>query len=364
MANTFLTVQEIARKALPLLHDNLVFPALIHKEYCDGIGKKGDIVQIRKPTMYTANEFDSQISVQDVEETSVLVTLDKIADVSVELTAKEMALDLDSFTEQVLKPATIAIAEKINKDGLALYRDIPFTVGTAGTVPTALSTFANAAKALNDNKAPLDDRSCVWNTECMASFQSQSSIVDAEKCGSTRALRNGSIGRLIGLDNYMSQQVYDHTKGTLTGTLKIGTAAVAGDTELVISCTSGSLVKGDILTVSDVNYTVTDGAVAANSSITVSVYPAVPTGGIASNTAVTLLGNHAANLAFQKNAFGFITRPLEKARGAESYVTSFDGISLRVTFDYNISTKKQTMSVDTLYGFKTLYPELAVRVLS
>ena len=62
-------------------------------------------------------------------------------------------------------------------------------------------------------------------------------------------------------------------------------------------------------------------------------------------------------------AFGFISRPLEKARGAESYVTSYNGITLRVTFAYDIATKKQTMSVDTLYGFKTLYPELAVRVL-
>ena len=364
MANTFLTVQELARKALPLLHDSLVFPELIHKEYCEGIGKKGDVVQIRKPTMYTAKEFDSTIDVQDIEESSVLVTLDKIADVSVELTAKEMALDLDSFTEQVLRPATIAIAEKINKDGLELYKDIPYTVGEPGSVPSDLATFANIAKGLNDNKAPLDSRACVWNTECMASFQSQSSIVDAEKCGSTKALRNGAIGRLIGLDNYMSQQVYDHKKGTLTGTLKLASAANAGDDEISVSCTSGTLVKGDILTVDGKNYVVAEDAEASGSTIKAKIYPAIPEGGIASGTAVKLMDNHAANLAFHKNAFGFITRPLEKARGAESYVTSFDGISLRVTFDYDIATKKQTMSVDTLYGFKTLYPELAVRALS
>ncbi|MBO4391804.1 MAG: hypothetical protein J5816_00700 [Clostridia bacterium] len=104
-------------------------------------------------------------------------------------------------------------------------------------------------------------------------------------------------------------------------------------------------------------------ATASSSAITAKIYPAVPTGGFAANDAVTLMGDHAANLAFHRNAFGFVSRPLEKARGAESYVTSFDGISLRVTFAYNIATKKQTMSVDTLYGFKTLYPELAVRVL-
>lgn len=49
MANNFLTVQEIARAALPILHENLVFPALSYKEFCTGMGKKGDIVQIKKP---------------------------------------------------------------------------------------------------------------------------------------------------------------------------------------------------------------------------------------------------------------------------------------------------------------------------
>jgi len=49
--------------------------------------------------------------------------------------------------------------------------------------------------------------------------------------------------------------------------------------------------------------------------------------------------------------------------GVESYVTNFNGISLRVTMDYNIITKKTTMSIDTLYDFAPLYPELGVRVL-
>ena len=363
MANTFLTVQEIARAALPILHENLVFPALSYKEFCTGMGKKGDVVQIKKPAVYSAKEFTSQINVQDVKENSVLVTLDKIADVSVELTAKEMALNLEDFTRQVVAPAAVAIAEKINADGLALYKDIPYTCGTAGEVPSGIATFASVAKALNDNKAPLTERYCVWDSEALASFQSDSAIVSADKSGSTKALRNGSIGRLIGLENFMSQQVYEHKKGTLTGAMTVSSSAYAGDKQIRIDCTSGTLVRGDILKIGGNNYVVTENATASGSVIIAKVYPAVATGGISAKTAVELIDSHTANLAFHKNAFGFVSRPLEKARGAESYVTSFDGISLRVTFDYDISTKKQTMSVDTLYGFTTLYPELAVRVL-
>lgn len=35
MANTFVTLQEIARQALPRLMDNLVFPNLIYRDYME-----------------------------------------------------------------------------------------------------------------------------------------------------------------------------------------------------------------------------------------------------------------------------------------------------------------------------------------
>ena len=363
MSNKFLTVQEIARAALPILHDNLVFPALTYRNSTSEYNKKGDVVQVRKPPMYTADEFDGEINLQDVNEENVLVTLDKIADVSVELTAKEMALNLSDFTKQVLEPAAVAIAEKINRDGLALYRDIPYVCGEAGTTPSGIGAFAQAAKVLNDNKAPLTDRACIWNSTALAEFQSDANIVNAEKCGSTKALRNGAIGKLIGFDNYTSHQICNHTKGSANGALSVKTDAEAGAEMISVSCESGTLVKGDIIAVKGNTYTVKNDTTADGGVMSVNIYPAVPAEGFAAGEEITLTESHTANLAFHKNAFGFISRPLEKARGAESYVTSYNGITLRVTFGYDIATKKQTMSVDTLYGFKTLYPELAVRVL-
>ena len=46
-----------------------------------------------------------------------------------------------------------------------------------------------------------------------------------------------------------------------------------------------------------------------------------------------------------------------------SYVTSYNGISLRVTKGYDQQYKRSIYSMDVLYGFKTVYPELAVRAL-
>lgn len=283
MANTFLTVQEIARAALPILHDNLVMPALAHKDYSGEFQAKGDTIQVRKPAKFTAKDFNGTIEAQDTTEGNVLVKLDKIADVSTVLTAKEMALNIEDFTAQILQPAMMAIAEKINKDGLALYVDVANQTGEAGVTPSTLADIANAAKVLNQNKAPMEGRSAVWDAEALAAFQVLDPVVHAEKSGSTAALREGSIGRLLGIDNYMSQ-------------------AVATD------------------------------------------------------------GGFTANMVFHKNAFAFVNRPLEVAHGAESYVTSYNGLSIRVTMGYDMQTKKQTLSIDCLYGYKTLYPELAVVV--
>ncbi len=358
--NNFLTTKTIAREALPILESNLVFPALIYKDYSEDFSKQGDTIQVRKPPVYNASEFDGEIDIQDINEGEVLVKLDKIADVSVELTAKEMTLNAEDFTKQVIEPAMVALAEKINADGLALYKDIANVYGTAGQTPSTLSDLAGGAKVLNDNKSPLVGRSGVWNTEAIANFQVLPALVNAEKSGSTDALREGSIGRVFGVDHYFSQQIPEHTAGTFSGSAFFLGVNDQGYT-LISNTSEGDLKKGDLLQMGDETFTVMEDAQGGKDNVLVKLYP--NPSNVAHNEKVTMLGNHAVNLMFQKNAFGFVTRPLEVARGADSYVTNYNGLSVRVTMDYNIATKKQTLSIDTLYGFKTLYPELAVRVL-
>ncbi len=372
MPNQFLTAQEIARQALPILRENLVFPLLAYRDYEDTFASFGDTIQVKKPPVYEAREFDGAIIAQDIQEDKVLVSLDKIADVSVEVGSKEMTLNIESFTDQVIQPAAVAIAEKINQDGFALYRDIPYLVGTAGSTPAELADFAAVRKALNIQKAPLGQRSAVWDPDADAKFNLIPAIVNAEKSGSSDALREGSIGRIQGLDNYMSQAVAHHEKGTLAasgGSIVLSTAldGTVPTERIVLVSTgvntlSGTLVKGDILVINAKHYTVQASAQADDDAIEVAVYPAIASP-VDTDDAVTVLGSHRANLAFHKNAFAFVSRPLELARGVESYVTEFEGLTLRVTFSYDAMTKKQMISIDTLYGYQTLYPELALRVL-
>lgn len=59
MANSFIEVKEIARQTLPRLIENLVFPNLIYKDYSqDFVTGKGAKIQVKKPVVLTASEFD------------------------------------------------------------------------------------------------------------------------------------------------------------------------------------------------------------------------------------------------------------------------------------------------------------------
>lgn len=369
MANSFIDVKEIARPALVRLIENLVFPNLIYKDYSNqyvpGMGAK---VQVKKPVVLSANEFDatSGVTAQDVAESSVEVALDKIATVDIEVGALEGAVSFDDVNRLFIEPASVALAQKINSDGLALYKDIPYVGGTAGTTPDALTDLAEVRKILNANKVPVTPRVAIWDTEADAKFTTIDAIVNAEKSGTTEALRQGSIGNIFGLENYMSQAVKAHTTGITTATaIKVNGAVTAGATTLSIDGTAlvGKLVYGDVMTIGGKPYVVTeDSATASTNAIAdIKVYPALPA--ISDNTEVTLIGSHTANLAFHPNAFAFVTRPLVAPQGVQSYVTSYNGVSLRVTRGYDMKYKKEMMSMDVLYGYKTMYPELACRYL-
>lgn len=368
MANQLITIKEIARAALPRLIENLVFPNLVHKDFSnDFVSGKGDRIQVRKPVVLTAEEFDESVgtSVQDINESSVEVALDKLATVDTEFSAIAAATSIDDINRIFIEPAAAALAQKINSDGLELYKDIPYVTGKAGVTPSSLEDIANVRKVLNQKNVPITPRVAVWDTEADTAFTTVDAIVHADKSGRTRALRDGSIGKIFGLENYMSQAVKKH-ESKVTGTsLKVNGAVEEGATSLSIdgATLTGKFVKGDILSIDGKTYTVTaDSAEAASNAIAdVLVYPALPA--VKDNAEVTLVGNHTANLAFNPMAFAFVTRPLSAPSGVESYVTSYNGITLRVVKGYDMKHKKEMLSMDVLYGYKTMYPELATRVL-
>ena len=371
MGNKILTCQRIAREALPMLVNNLVVPELFHTDYSNDFVKEGDTIQVEKPAQFEAKDFKDKVTIQEINQKSVPVVMDHIADVSVEITSKELTLDRVAFNEKILTPMMEAIAEKINKEGLEMYKNVYKTLGTSGTTPSTIEVMANARGLLNKAKAPMGNRYAVWDPDADVKFSTIDAILHAEKSGSTQALREGSIGRIQGLENFMSQQVAVHEAGTFTAvsTPKVNAKATVGSDTIAIKGGSASetLVKGDLLIIDGQQYVVTENAKADTGVINAKVYPTVVKE-LAADTEVTFIdktsGGHVANLVFNKLAFAFVSRALAlPVDGRDSYVISYKGLNLRVVYGYDMNTKKNMLSIDTIYGFAPLYPSLAAVVL-
>lgn len=378
MSNSFVTANLIAQRALPLLAEKTAMLPLVYRGYDDTYKKAGDTIQVRKPVRQTAIDTSGDISSSyaDVKESGVNIQLSRQYGVPVALTSKELTLNIDDFTRMVTAPAITAIAEDINGSVLGLYKDIPYFTGTSGSAPSSLSNLAQAAKILNVNLAPMDMRALVMNFDAEAKLRELDSLVEVDKSGTNEALRRGILGQVYGMMLASDGQVKTHTAGAYTAledvTIRSG---AAGATTVTLgsaaNASTATLLAGDIFSIGNYQFTVTatTAAAVAGDIASVSIYPALPAAYDALGTLDVVFpdvtaGGHVANLAFQRDAFALAMAPLAPPMGgADAAVVNFRGLSIRVVMDYNFNVDKNIVRFDVLYGVKTMFPELAVRLL-
>ena len=208
MANTFLTPDIIAREALMVLRNNAVMANLVYRDYSDEfVAGVGDTITVRKPATFVAKEFTSTIEVQDATETGVPVKMDKHLDVSFKVTSKQMSMDIEDFSSQLLVPAMQAFADKIDKYLIGLEASATNRVAHASGVISPADLIA-ARKLLSQNAAPMMDRRFVVGTTAEADLLGNELFVSASKIGDDgTALREASLGRKFGMDIYTDQNI-------------------------------------------------------------------------------------------------------------------------------------------------------------
>ena len=180
------------------------------------------------------------------------------------------------------------------------------------------------------NKAPNSDRSAVWDVDADTEFTKIGNLIRLNESGEAKALREGEIGKIFGLSNYYSQDVYVHERGSATeaSTPVVADQVTAGLTTMNISGIDDgdSLKKGDLMKIGDYTYVVkADTSVASSNEITgVTFYPAAPETIPASTSiefpdAESEEGTSVRNVGFHKNAFAFVTRALALPSDADGY---------------------------------------------
>lgn len=380
MTQTLLTPSVIAQEALMILENNLVWANLVYRDYqSEFTGKKvGDTITIRGPAQFTAQEFTGSgpVTVQEIVESSVDLVLEKHFDITVALTAKERTLDLVSFSQQVLEPEMAAMAQAIDAYIATKTIEVFTGVGTPTDPPDTIAEVAALNKQMHLNKIPIAGRVAVVDAACEADLLSISQFTDAQVRGDQgTALRDASMGRIMGIDWYMNQNVPTQTKGTLSGSpVTNGDTATGATTIAITGADAGTtILQGDIVTIAggtvpNQQYVATADVTLAGGAGNLLVSPpvqgavgdadAIPSGG-----AITIVASHVRNCAFHRNCFALAVVPLELPAGAASaeYIQS-RGMGLRLVSDYSATTKTDTMSLDVLVGAKCINPWLGVRL--
>ena len=209
MANTFITMDMIAKEALMILRNNAVMAGLVHRDYSnDFVAGVGDTITIRKPATFTVKDFveSTGITVQDATEDKQTVKMDKFYDVSFAVTSKDLTMNISDFSAQLLVPAMMAFRDKIDSELIKVAEGATNKVTHAEGLIAPADVIA-VRKLLNDGATPLSMRSLVVGTQAEADLLSSELFVSADKVGGTEGLKEASLGRKFGFDTYVDQNV-------------------------------------------------------------------------------------------------------------------------------------------------------------
>lgn len=397
MPNSILTPTAVTREALRILHQKLNFVGRIKRDYDDSFAKTGarigDSLKIRLPNEYTVRT-GATLSAQDTTEISTTLQVATQKGVDLNFTSVDLTLSLDDFSKRILDPAMSVLAANIEADALNMMLDVYNNVNNTGSAIT-FKRLMESRKVLNDNLAPMDnDRTVLLNTNDNVDLVDALKGLFQDSAAIKEQYREGSMGRTGGYDFYENTLIGNQLTGTALAATTYtvnGAVTVNGSSSVIVATGATTFKKGDIITFVGCNRvhpeTKADTGVLQQFVVTadyvggagtLNFAPAIYTSGgrqnvvaagIANGVAIAKVGGASAtykpSLAFHKDAFAFATADLIMPGGVDFASRQvLDGISMRIVRQYDINNDKFPCRLDVLYGYKTIRPQLACRILS
>lgn len=377
MANTITNIlDKILAKGLLTLREAAVMPRLTNTDYQGDAAQQGNTIDVPRPVAQVVSTVAaSNVLKAPASKTPSLVqvSLDQWKMTDFHLTDKEMA-EIDRnrhFVPMQTQEAARAIANNIDTAIHNTYTGVYGFTGTAAVVPfSTVATATNARKVLNTQLAPMNDRRIVLDPTAEAQALNLAAYSDVSQSADRPVKIDGEIGSKFGMEHFMSQNVVTHTAGTIvSGTIASTTAIGVSTLGVKADSGGGTIVVGDVFTIAGDSQTYT-----ANTALTLvstvaqnlSIDP--PLKVIASATSVIQVkATHVVNLAFQRGAFVYATRPVQDAVGAmtggnpQSVLTD-DVSGLTMRLEVVRQHKQNAFQFDVLYGVKLVRPEYACRI--
>lgn len=332
------------------------------------------------------------------------MTLNRLWGTDLDISDQDLLLTIDRFGERYIEPAVERIANFVDAEGLALFKQGFNMVGVPGTDPTSLATYVAAGVTLHNMAAPSGMRSSVVSPAMEGSILGfQSNLFNPSKTISEQYM-TGKMGMAVGQKFSMDQNIQRFTTGTVSGTPVVSGANQSGTSLITTGWGSGvtSLKQGDIISVVGMNgvnpisygsfgkrrtFTVTQDISDTTGGITIPISPAIdadttspfqtvdslPVNGNAvyfweqpaANFANVSNVSSAQGLTFHQDAFTLALAKLELPGGmdwSEQVSNPKIGFSIRLIRGFDIRTNRRYTRLDLLGGWAMLRGELNCRV--
>jgi len=243
-----------ADEGLRMLEANLVMANMVHRDYEDQIAKFGDVVNTRRPGEFKIRRKKDGTTLvqQDAVATNVQVPLNQWFYNSFVIRDGEGSKSFKELSQIYLQPAMKTIAEGVDRALLGqvhAYLGAPADrVGKLGglTASTAKDYVLDARERLNINKAPVDGRRLVMAPTSETAMLKTDLFVKANERGDGgSALESAILGRILGFDTYMDQNVNCVLSGSDTDSDPVTepyAAGYAGDLASVLAPAVGEFV--------------------------------------------------------------------------------------------------------------------------
>lgn len=407
MANTTLTADVVAKMALAILDNELGWLKKIHRghqeEFSNRVNgyKVGETISIRRPADFTVRS-GATLSAQDVIEGKTTLTVDQQIGVDFQFSSTDLTLKVNDMADRIVKPAMTSIVNHLANDvATQMYQGFYNWVGTPGNQINTFAEFALAPQRLDEMAVPVSDRCAILSpTDHWGLVGGQTGLYVQGLAGS--AYSAGSLGKIGGVDTFMSQVTPTHTTGTrddttptVNGASQNVTYDTAKDTwtqSLIMQAfdTSSTVTAGDVFTIADVymvnpktkaatgilqQFVITTAATATTGAITATISPpiiisgphqtvdAAPADAAAIVNVGTASTGYRQNMVFHKNAMSLAVVPMEMPQGAyNGSRQSYKDLSVRVIPIYDGTNDISKWRLDLLYGRKLVDPRLGTRI--
>jgi hypothetical protein len=221
-----------------------------------------------------------------------------------------------SIQDQQIAQALRALVNEIESDvAVAAYKGASRAFGAAAGTAPILSDWAQAKKILDDNGAPMSDRTSVFDTTAGVALRSTSNLYKVNESGDAGLLRQGTLGSLYGFGLRESAQVQTTAAGAMASATSSSAAFTVGQTAIPLATAgTGVVSQGDIITfANDTNkYVVAAvafaGANPASGDIITLAAPGLRKAQGVATRAITVLATSARNTAFSRDAILLSTR--------------------------------------------------------